>query len=162
MRKHTRNTDEWGTPRWLFDLLDREFVFHVDVCASAKNRKAPIYFNKRDNGLNQKWLSSAWCNPPYSNQIPWIAKADLEYRQPYCNQVVMLLKHDPSTTHGKMVANLADELRIIQHRIKFEGAPNTAEFPSCIAIFRKRLYTRKSEAKIYYVDYRPLIRTLND
>lgn len=30
------NTDEWGTPQYLYDVLDAEFGFEVDVCANEK------------------------------------------------------------------------------------------------------------------------------
>ena len=49
------NTDEWGTPQYLFDVLDAEFDFEVDVCANEKkkNHKCPVYFSKETDGLKQ-------------------------------------------------------------------------------------------------------------
>ena len=46
---------EWETPQWLFDLLDKEFHFKLDVCASKENHKCEKYFSKEEDGLNQKW-----------------------------------------------------------------------------------------------------------
>jgi hypothetical protein len=33
-------TDLWATPQWLYDKLDTEFNFTVDVCATPENAKA--------------------------------------------------------------------------------------------------------------------------
>jgi hypothetical protein len=37
-------TDEWSTPQPLFDLLNSEFHFTLDVCATEKNAKCERYF----------------------------------------------------------------------------------------------------------------------
>ena len=49
------NTDDWETPQDLFDALDDEFHFGIDVCASAENRKCLNFFDKNDDGLSQNW-----------------------------------------------------------------------------------------------------------
>lgn len=72
----TSNTDEWATPQWLFDTLNNEFHFDVDVCADHKNHKCDKYFSKEEDGLSQQWNGVVWCNPPYGNEISkWIEKA---------------------------------------------------------------------------------------
>ena len=48
-------TDEWETPQALFDELDREFHFELDVCATDRNAKCPVYFTKMQDGLSKKW-----------------------------------------------------------------------------------------------------------
>lgn len=150
-------TDEWGTPQWLFDLLDREFAFDLDVCASALNHKGKNYYGISDDGLASPWGYSNWCNPPYSNQWPWVERADYETNIER-HSSVMLLKHDQSTAHGTLASKEADEIRVIEHRLTFEGAPNSANFPSAIAVFRPRLFTRKTDARILYVNFKPLLK----
>ena len=65
--------DEWYTPRWLFDALGIQF--DIDVCAPADlthvTTPANKYFNENDNGLEQPWNGTIWCNPPYSTPAPW-------------------------------------------------------------------------------------------
>ena len=51
----TSNTPEWETPQDLFDSLNAEFEFVLDVCATFKNRKCPAYLNKELNGLTTNW-----------------------------------------------------------------------------------------------------------
>lgn len=49
------NSDEWETPQDLFEELDKEFNFDLDVCATSDNHKCPVYFTKEDNGLTKNW-----------------------------------------------------------------------------------------------------------
>ena len=60
-------TDQWATPQWLFDALNEQFHFSVDVCALPHNAKCPKYYTPDDNGLNQEWRGICWMNPPYGN-----------------------------------------------------------------------------------------------
>ena len=46
----TSNTDMWETPQELFDELDREFHFTLDVCAVPENAKCERYFTPAQNG----------------------------------------------------------------------------------------------------------------
>ena len=58
----TRKSDEWATPDYVFDALDKEFHFTLDPCATEENHKCIRYFTKEKNGLEKDWggkLSSA-------------------------------------------------------------------------------------------------------
>ena len=70
-------TDQWATPQALFDRLNAEFRFTLDVCADATNHKVPRYYDKATDGLAQDWTGEVcWMNPPYGREIPkWVAKA---------------------------------------------------------------------------------------
>ena len=59
------DSDDWWTPQWVFDLLDQEFGFETDVCASAENAKCRRFFSREDNALDQEWTGVCWMNPPY-------------------------------------------------------------------------------------------------
>ena len=48
-------TIQWGTPYDLFDKLDREFHFTLDVCASDGMEMCERYFNPQIDGLKQEW-----------------------------------------------------------------------------------------------------------
>lgn len=72
-------TPEWETPQWLFDLLDKEFHFDIDVCSSSQNSKCKNFYTKKENGLSQHWKGTCWMNPPYGRELPlWISKAKTE------------------------------------------------------------------------------------
>lgn len=69
-------TDDWETPQHLFDELNNEFHFTLDVCASEENAKVKHFFTKEQDGLLQDWTGeTVWCNPPYGRQMQlWIKK----------------------------------------------------------------------------------------
>ena len=67
--------DDRRTPRSLFDPLNEEFEFTLDVAASAENALTDHYYDLEVNGLAQSWDGErVWCNPPYSDLRPWVEK----------------------------------------------------------------------------------------
>ena len=45
------NRDDWETPQWLFDILNKQYKFKFDCCADNNNRKVCNYFSKTNNFL---------------------------------------------------------------------------------------------------------------
>ncbi len=71
-------TDDWETPQVLFDGLNQEFRFDVDVCADWLNTKCREYICKESDALVKDWTvwKARWMNPPYGREIgKWIKKA---------------------------------------------------------------------------------------
>ncbi len=129
-------TCEWATPNWLFDELNREFGFDVDVCASHDNHKCSKYFPSEGlwSGLAQEWTGVCWMNPPYGREIgKWLAKA-WESSQ-HGAQVVCLIPSRTDTSWWHEYVMKAQDIRFIRGRLKFGGAINGAPFPSAIVIF---------------------------
>lgn len=126
--------DDWGTPQALYDMLDAEFGFTRDVCASRANAKHPQYWTVEDNALARTWEGTLWMNPPYGRTIgDWIDKAAEAARGGAT--VVALLPARSDTRWWGTVMREASELRFIRGRLKFDGWPTAAPFPSVIAIF---------------------------
>ena len=72
-------SNEWATPQDFFDVLDAEFGFTLDPCATAENAKCAQYFTQSDDGLSQPWEGMVFMNPPYGREIgAWVAKAHSE------------------------------------------------------------------------------------
>ena len=72
----TSLTPEWTTPRDLFDELDAEFGFDLDVASTDENALCERHYTERDDGLSQQWSGTVWCNPPYGREITkWMRKA---------------------------------------------------------------------------------------
>lgn len=66
-------SDEWYTPRELFEALSTRF--DLDVCApdgGAPYVPADKFYTKEDDGLVSKWEGFVWMNPPYSKPKPWV------------------------------------------------------------------------------------------
>lgn len=66
---------EWETPQDLFDKLNEEFHFTLDVCATPENTKCEHYYTSEQDGLSQPWKGVIWCNPPYGKSIgSWVRR----------------------------------------------------------------------------------------
>ena len=69
------STNDHYTPKWIFDLLSVQF--DIDVAAPPGGVPwipAKKYFTQEDDGLSQDWEGLVWCNPPYSDILPWIRR----------------------------------------------------------------------------------------
>jgi len=130
-------TDEWETPQDLFDELNAEFSFTVDVCALPINAKCSRFFTPEQDGLIQEWsLETCWMNPPYGRQIgKWIRKAYEESQKGATVVCLLPARTDTAWWHDYCVKG---EIRFIRGRLKFGGSKNSAPFPSAIVIFRPR------------------------
>ena len=49
------NSDSWETPQWLFDELNAEFNFDIDLCATEENSKCGIYCSDYLN-TDLRWI----------------------------------------------------------------------------------------------------------
>ena len=59
--------DEWRTPQELWDKLNAQYHFSVDLAASRENSKCPRFFSKEDSFLKQYNVDGVcWLNPPFS------------------------------------------------------------------------------------------------
>jgi phage N-6-adenine-methyltransferase len=134
---YASSTPEWSTPQDLFDRLDAEFHFTLDACATVRNHKCERYFIEAEDGLSQPWGGhTVWVNPPYGSGIgDWVKKGYSES----CvsgSLVVMLLPARTDTAWWHEYVMGAYELRLIRGRLKFEGAPSSAPFPSAVVVFK--------------------------
>jgi hypothetical protein len=66
-----RTSDDYLTPRWVFETLGLEF--DLDVAAPPWETHVPAKrkFTKADDGLSQEWEGRVWMNPPWSKPAPW-------------------------------------------------------------------------------------------
>lgn len=126
---------DWETPPELFDPLNEEFHFTLDVCATAQNAKCTRFFTPEEDGLKQKWTGVCWMNPPYGREVKaWMKKAYEESLRGAT--VVCLVPSRTDTFWWHEYAMKADEIRYVRGRVRFIGAESTAPFPSSLIIFR--------------------------
>lgn len=128
---------DWGTPRAFFQVQAEKYgPFALDVCALAHNAKCERYFTPEDDGLAQPWFGVAWCNPPFNASRAWLEKALAELEAGNITRAVFLLPARPDTKlwHELIFPNAAE---IVWHegRLRFEGAKNSAPFPSVVVVF---------------------------
>lgn len=130
-------TPMWETPQYVFDELDDEFHFDLDVCAIPENAKCRNFYSPEEDGLLQKWEGRCWMNPPYGREITkWIKKAYESVAFGDCELVCCLLPARTDTIWWHEYC-MKGEIRFVRGRLKFGGSHNSAPFPSAIVIFRK-------------------------
>jgi phage N-6-adenine-methyltransferase len=126
-------TDDWATPQGLYDLLDTEFGFQLDVCASEQNAKCERYFTRDDDGLTRTWEGVCWMNPPYGAEIgQWVAKA---HESSKAGATVVCLVPARTDTHWWWNHARYGEVRFLRGRLKFGDSENSAPFPSAVVVF---------------------------
>lgn len=129
-------TDLWETPQDLFNKLNNEFQFTLDVCATPENAKCDKFYTKEQDGLKHPWKGTVWCNPPYGLGIgQWVRRA--LFASVSGSTVVMLLpaRTDTKWFHDYIYKRNNVEIRFIRGRLKFGGSKNSAPFPSMVVVF---------------------------
>ncbi len=123
-------SDEWTTPQWLFDKLNRRFLFTIDAAATRENSLCEDLFT---DGLSVSWEGErVWCNPPYSQIKTWAAKFVEEAKRADC--IVALVPARTDTKWFQSLMASADKIVFIKGRLHFSNA-GSAPFPSALAIW---------------------------
>lgn len=109
-------SDDYLTPRWVFDTLG--LTFDLDVAAPPWETHVPAArkFTKADDGLNQRWEGRVWMNPPYSQATVW-ADRFIAHRHG-----IALMPWAKSAWCIRMW-NTADGIALPPIRFDFEGGP---------------------------------------
>lgn len=122
-------TDSWSTPRDLYDALNGEFAFTLDPCPLDPDA-TPLF---GADGLHRSWQGErVFCNPPYSDILPWIARA----RE--ADLAVYLLPCRTDTRWWHEHAMKADEIRFLRGRLRFSGSKSSAPFPSVVLVYGRK------------------------
>ena len=137
---YSSKTNEWETPRDIYQKLDDEFKFTLDPCCTKETAKCEKFFTKTDDGLSKSWEhDTVFVNPPYGREIGgWVRKAYEEFLKGAT--VVMLIPARTDTKYWhKYIFNKA-EVRFMKGRVKFlqNGIEKqSAPFPTAIVVYSK-------------------------
>lgn len=113
------NKNDWGTPQDLFDKLNDEFKFTVDLCADDTNHKVDKYYTKENDGMKADLTGEVvFCNPPYGRQetSKWIRKC----AEAKATSVMLLPARTDTKAFHEYIYNKA-EIRFLRGRLKFIG-----------------------------------------
>lgn len=127
------NKQNWRTPGWLFDQLNAEFHFNVDLCADDENHLCEEYYTEQNDGMNADLTGKVvFCNPPYIRLKKWVQKC----AESNAKIAVMLIpaRTDTAAFHDYIWGK--SEIRFLRGRLSFGGGSDRAPFPSMIVIFR--------------------------
>ena len=118
--RNLKNSDNWATPKKLYDELNNEFNFDFDPCPL---QDPPLF-----DGLSVEWGKSNFVNPPYSRKIKdaFVEKGIEESKKG--KLCVFLLPVSTSTKlfHDFILPNATD-IRFLRGRVKFEGINTKGE-----------------------------------
>lgn len=124
-------TDEWYTPKELIDSLGE---FDLDPCAPVKPLwiTAKNMYDKKMDGLKQKWEGRVWLNPPYSRPlIELFMKKMAEHN----NGIALLFNRLDSVMMQEVVLKKATSMKILRKRIRFYRPDGTqGGSPGCGSI----------------------------
>ena len=124
-------SDEWTTPKDLFDRLNRRFLFTIDAAATRENSLCEDLFT---DGLSVSWEGErVYCNPPYSQIKLWAAKFAEEAGRADCIVALIPARTDTKWWHDHIMT--ADKIVFIRGRLKFGDGKGSAPFPSALAIW---------------------------
>ncbi len=129
-------SQDWKTPKKVYDGLDKEFGFDFDPCPVSPNF----------DGLLIEWGKSNFVNPPYTTKLQnaFAKKGLAEYRKG--KTVVFLVPARTSTKRfHEIFLPLATEIRFIKGRLYFNDGEGRAPFPSMIVIFKHVPLTVKDD-----------------
>lgn len=127
----SKKTDNWQTPKDLYDKLNKEFNFDFDPC--------PL--NPTFDGLSIDWKKRNFVNPPYSKVKEFLVKALIELNKGNAEVCVFLTFANTDTVWFHDYIYNKAEIRFIKGRLKFldefGNIQNSAMRPSMIAILKK-------------------------
>lgn len=113
-QEQTKTTDDWYTPKWVFDGLGLTFDLDVASPGDATDHvPARHRYTIHDDGLAQNWYGLVWCNPPYSAPTKWC------YRYETHPDAMILIRADLSTRGPYAAFKASDAIWIPDRRLQF-------------------------------------------
>jgi site-specific DNA-methyltransferase (adenine-specific) len=136
---HSSSKTDYGTPQYLFDLMDKEFgPFTLDAAANSENAKCDKFYSIEDDGLSKSWVGeTVFVNWPYGRKynLKWAQKIYKEAMlDKKCKKVALVAARIDTVWFSEYLA-FAEDIYFLKGRVTFDGADNNAAFPSCIVVF---------------------------
>ena len=144
----------WNTPEKVLErvrLLDMHGV-GLDPCANKTSSvRAHTEYHEEDDGLSHDWRGHGlvYMNPPYGKALlTWCGKMWEEFRLASDggarDQIVALVPARPDTQWWHRFCAPADAVCFIEGRLKFQGAPAVAPFPSALIYYGAKRHIFKA------------------
>ena len=118
MPQEDRTSDDYWTPKWIFDALG--LIFDLDVaCPPGGPVHTPAlhYYTQETDGLASPWSGRVWMNPPYSNTTPWVLKF-----QQHANGIA-LLQTAKSRWYNTLWNDPANKFVALPSTFRFDQGP---------------------------------------
>ena len=136
------------TPWWFIKSLESytRLQIDLDVCCAANTAKAKSFLalNLGLDGLTTSWQSVNYCNPPYSDILPWVLAVEESAIEG--NTTLMLIPDKPEVGYTRLAREYADTVVHMPFRLNFlrpdgtefldkNGKKQGPKFPVCVYIF---------------------------
>jgi site-specific DNA-methyltransferase (adenine-specific) len=139
-------SDEYETPGWVFDPLNKIFKFTLDPAASHLSHMCHKYYTIDDDGPSKSWKNEVvFINPPYSKKSKPVRWLERVYTDKVVAAVLLPARTETRLWHD-WVWPMASHLFFFRGRIKFNNRlnwvnkPTSAPFPSALAFYRTHNY----------------------
>ena len=122
-QRNLNHSDNWETPKELYDQLDKEFCFDFDPCPLNSGEIDPD-----KDGLLIEWGQRNFVNPPYSRKKKeaFIKKAVEESKKGKLSVLLIPVSTSTAIFHDYIKPN-AKEIRFLRGRVKFKGVNTKGE-----------------------------------
>jgi hypothetical protein len=117
-------SDDWATPKKLYEYLDRRYHFDFDPC--------PLHSSF--DGLNVEWGQRNFINPPYSKLKDFLKKGFEEYQHGKLAVFLIFSKVSDTATFQEYCMR-AQEFVFIKGRLYFNDGDMPAPYASMLVIF---------------------------
>lgn len=121
--------DSWETPKWLFDILNKQYKFTFDCCATKENTKCRFFSdNLMTIGFSTKEI--LWMNPPFSKAFQMF---NLFFDSNCCGVAIYRCDNFETKIWQEKIFPYADWIFIPNKRIAYEGMNGSgSRFPSAL------------------------------
>jgi len=122
--RNLTHSDNWGTPKALYDELNKEFAFDFDPCPLNEGEITPD-----KDGLLIEWGKHNFINPPYSRQLKeaFVKRAVEESKKGKLCVCLLPVSTSTKLFHEVIKPN-ANEIRFLKGRVKFLGVNTKGEY----------------------------------
>ena len=134
------------TPPAFLDIINQAFgEIDLDPCGHRDDfvqAKRKIIREDGGDGLAEPWMGDlVWCNPPFSQMLKWLRKADAEWSAGRAKTIVCLVpaRSDSSYYHDRLV-EVAD-IGLLRGRLRFHTSDTVlppAPFALMLCVFGGR------------------------
>lgn len=111
-------TDDFTTPLEIVQVLDQYGEVGLDPATNATSHvRARRKVMLPEDGLELSWRHHGlvWCNPPYSDPLPWVKKGLGE-----ADEIIYLLPTQTATEWGSRLMRGGKAACFLEHRVRFE------------------------------------------
>jgi len=124
---------DWGTPSELFDKLNAQYGFDIDLCSNESNKKCGTEVQQLENFDQELVYKVGWINPPFS-KIRQMLRIALSLKFP----VVGIYRCDnlETETWQDIIFSKCDWVLFLKGRVRYEdpvsGDRTSPMFPSAL------------------------------